>query len=89
MCSNIKSENINPFRFSIALKKKGRLIRIPVKIAIPTQNFHLNEGIFHASDHFKLKAEGVKLKALSAGSFSVEILYINSDSFKHYYLFKS
>lgn len=56
MCSRIKSENMNPFLFSIALKKKGRQVRIPVKIAIPIQNFHLNEGIFHASDHFKLKA---------------------------------
>ena len=36
---------------------------MPAKITIPTQNFHLNDDIFHAADHVKLKAEGVKLKA--------------------------
>jgi hypothetical protein len=85
--SRMKSDNTYPFRFSIALKKKGKLVRIPAKTAIPTQNFHLKEDIFHASDHFKLKGEGVKLKAFPETSLLFDIfLYVNSESFKKTYL---
>ncbi len=74
-----------PFRFSIALKKKGKLVRIPTKTAIPTQNFHLNEGNFHASDHFKLKAEGVMLNAFFITLLFLEIcLYVKSESLKNH-----
>src|SRR5271169_4596147 len=83
MSSSIKSENMYPFRFSIASKKKGKLVRIPAKTAIPTQNFHLNEDIFNASDHLKLKAEGVKLKAFRSTFLSFSsFLYVNSESLK-------
>ena len=80
MRSSIKSENMYPFLFSIASKKKGKLARIPAKTAIPTQNFHLNEGISHASDHLKPKAKGLTPDAFLSEfpSFSI-FLYVKSE----------
>ena len=83
--ARIKSGSTRPFRFSIASKKKGKLVRIPANTAIPTQNFHLNEAIFHASDHFKLKAVGLKLKAFWVMCLFVETsLYVKSESLKNH-----
>jgi|SRR5450432_19403 len=53
----IKSDITRPFLSSMASKKKGKAVKIPAKMTIPTQNFHRKEGIFQASAHFKLNAE--------------------------------
>ena len=79
----------NQIKFSIASKKNGKLDRIDTKTAIPTQNFHLKEGIFHASDHFILKVTGVKPRPFfSAFIFFEMCLYVKSESLKKCYLFQ-
>jgi hypothetical protein len=57
ICCKTKSESTMPFLASMALKKEGKEINMPVKTSMPAQNFHLKDGIFHAVDQVRLKGE--------------------------------
>jgi hypothetical protein len=66
MYSNRKSFIRYPSRSSINLKKKGSAVSMPASRTIPVQNFHLNEEIFHADDHFGLRSGG-KIRSVPSG----------------------
>jgi len=74
--SSIKSENMYPFRFSIASKKKGRLVRIPAKTAIPTQNFHLMRVFSMHQTILSLKRKAQSLKPFLKYFFLLKLPYM-------------
>jgi hypothetical protein len=57
------SSKLIPFLSSMALKKKGSAIKIPLKISKPVQNLHLKELSLHAADQFGPKAQSLKPNA--------------------------